>query len=117
MPFRSLGRTIMVDERLIKSRGPVRMQIACRNPEMLCGAVQIFHKSMGYNVGVRLERAPERPHTRPPPPPPRPDDGMDDEDDDEDDDLDPTAEGWTGLGGGGRLLEQQQLRSHQRGRR
>ena len=90
--MRMLGRPLEVDVRSLKARGPVRMQLACRNPEKLKGVVQLFHKSRGYNIGVRVEPEP-RVVAPGPPPPPAPGPGSD-SDDDDDDILSPSKEEW-----------------------
>jgi hypothetical protein len=46
--MRMLGWPVRVDEASIHSRQPVRMLLACRNPDKLKGSVQLFHKKLGY---------------------------------------------------------------------
>jgi hypothetical protein len=94
--MRILGRPIEVDPNSLKARGPVRMRVACRNPSRLNGGVQFFHKSLGYNVGIRVEDPRVAAPAPPPPCPPHQDD--DDMDDDEDDTNTPSEEEWCALG-------------------
>jgi hypothetical protein len=42
--MRMLGWPIEVDEDSLRYRQPVRMHIACRNPDKLKGVIQLFHK-------------------------------------------------------------------------
>jgi hypothetical protein len=97
--MRMLGRPLLVFEESIKGQGPVRMLLACRNPEKLNGVVQLFHKSLGYSVGIKVVGDPRLGSTSsPPPPPPRgPADDLDD--DDEDSGGESLSEGeWCELG-------------------
>ena len=55
--MRMLGWPVRVDEDSIRHRQPVRMLLACRNPDKLRGSVQLFHKKLGYNIGVHVEPA------------------------------------------------------------
>jgi hypothetical protein len=78
-----LGRPLEVDHSTLKARGPVRVRVSCRNPSKLNGAVQFFHKSLGYNVGIRVEEPRvAAPAPRQPSPPHQDDDDMDDDEDD-----------------------------------
>lgn len=91
-----LGRPLEVDLSTLKARGPMRMRVACRNPSKLNRAVQFFHKSLGYNVGIRIEEprvAAPAPH---PPSPPHQDD--DDMDDNKDEPNSPSEEECRALG-------------------
>lgn len=67
--LRMLGRPLEVDESSLASRGPVRMRIECRDTSRLNGYAQIFHKSEGYNVGIRVDQPGVLPNAPPPPPP------------------------------------------------
>jgi hypothetical protein len=91
-----LGRPLEVETSTLKARGPVRMRVACRNPSKLNGAVQFFHKRLGYNVGIRVEEPRVAAPAPPPPSPPHEED--DDMDDDEDDANSPSEEEWRALG-------------------
>jgi hypothetical protein len=44
-----------VDEESLLRRQPVRIYIACRNPDKLKGVVQLFHRKRGFNIGVHVE--------------------------------------------------------------
>jgi hypothetical protein len=47
-----LGRPLAMDEDSLTGWGPVRMLLAFHNLEKLFGVVRLFHKSLGYWVGV-----------------------------------------------------------------
>jgi hypothetical protein len=83
--MRMLGWPVRVDEASIHSRQPVRMLLACRNPDKLKGSVQLFHKKLGYCIRVHVEAAggPSSFASHPPPPM-----GPEDDDEDDDDDMD-----------------------------
>ncbi|KAK1630378.1 hypothetical protein QYE76_004693 [Lolium multiflorum] len=93
--MRMLGRPLEVDHSTLKARGPVRMRVACRNPSKLNGAVQFFHNSLGYNVGIRVEEPRGATSAPRPPSPPHQDDDMDDDDDDANS---PSEDEWRALG-------------------
>jgi hypothetical protein len=91
--MRMLGRPLAVDEDSLTARGPMRMQLECRNPDKLNGVVQLFHKSLGYNLGVRVLQGPPPANDVPPPPPPPRRGHDDDQDDDDDGDASSLSEG------------------------
>ncbi|KAK1614885.1 hypothetical protein QYE76_020402 [Lolium multiflorum] len=93
--MRMLGRPLEVDHSTLKARGPVRMRVACRNPSKLNGAVQFFHNSLDYNVGIRVEEPRGATSAPRQPSPPHQDDDMDDDDDDANT---PSEDEWRALG-------------------
>ncbi|KAK1662940.1 hypothetical protein QYE76_051099 [Lolium multiflorum] len=96
--MRMLGWPVRVDEDSIRRRQPVRMLLACRNPDKLRGSVQLFHKKLGYNIGVHVEPATGASTSAPPPPPQGGPEDDEDEDDDDVDDLSPSRKEWDELG-------------------
>ncbi|KAK1686642.1 hypothetical protein QYE76_047490 [Lolium multiflorum] len=96
--MRMLGWPVRVDEDSIRRRQPVRMLLACRNPDKLRGSVQLFHKKLGYNIGVHVEPASGASTSAPPPPPQAGPEDDEDEDDDDVDDLSPSRKEWDELG-------------------
>ncbi|XP_071678493.1 uncharacterized protein [Lolium perenne] len=96
--MRMLGWPVRVDEDSIRRRQPVRMLLACRNPDKLRGSVQLFHKKLGYNIGVHVEPDSGASTSAPPPPPQAGPEDDDDEDDDDVDDLSPSRKEWDELG-------------------
>jgi hypothetical protein len=95
--MRMLGWLVWVEEESIRRRQPVHMLIACRNPDKLKGTIQLFHKKLGYNIGVHVEGAAGASGSAPPPPP-RAGPEDDDDDDDDVDDLGPSRKEWDELG-------------------
>jgi hypothetical protein len=63
-----LGWPIQVDEESIRLRQSVHMLLACRNLDKLKGAVQLFHKKLGYNIGMCVEDFVGPAGSVPPPP-------------------------------------------------
>jgi hypothetical protein len=55
--LRMLGWPVRVEEESIRHRQPVRMLIECRSPYKIKSIVQLFHKKLGYNIGVHVEGA------------------------------------------------------------
>ncbi|KAK1665856.1 hypothetical protein QYE76_054015 [Lolium multiflorum] len=53
--MRMMGWPMEVDEGSLRCRQPVRMRIACRNPDKLKGVVQVFHKKQGFSIGIHVE--------------------------------------------------------------
>jgi hypothetical protein len=96
--MRMLGWPVRVDEDSIRRRQPVRMLLACRNPDKLRGSVQLFHKKLGYSIGVHVEPDSGASTSAPPPPPQVGPEDDDDEDDDDVDDLSPSRKEWDELG-------------------
>ncbi|KAK1607529.1 hypothetical protein QYE76_031202 [Lolium multiflorum] len=89
--LRMLGWPMEVDEGSLRGRQPVRMRIACRNPDKLKGVVQVFHKKQGFNIGIHVESLDGPSGSAPPRSPPQPSHPRDeDEDDDDMDDLSPS---------------------------
>ncbi|KAK1664918.1 hypothetical protein QYE76_053077 [Lolium multiflorum] len=89
--MRMLGWPMEVDEGSLRCRQPVRMRIACRNPDKLKGVVQVFHKKQGFSIGIHVESLAGPSGSVPPRSPPQPSHPRDeDEDDDNMDDLSPS---------------------------
>jgi hypothetical protein len=63
-----LGWPIQVDEDSIRLQQPAHMLLACCNPDKLKGAVQLFHKKLGYSIGVCVEDLAGPAGSSPPPP-------------------------------------------------
>nr|XP_051212072.1 uncharacterized protein LOC127329627 [Lolium perenne] len=93
--MRMLGWPMEVDEVSLRCRQPVRMRIACRNPDKLQGVVQVFHKKQGFSIGVHVEPLAGQSGSAPPRSPPRPPHPRDEEEEDDDDvdDLSPSRKG------------------------